>query len=314
VRRQTYPNWELVIVDDCSEDDTWAWLLRVSDPRVRAVRLGRHSERSAARNYGLEIARGDHVLFLDDDDRLSPRALDHLVRSLEQHLDAAFAAGARIAFDSFGNRQSAAHPRISFLRRRPWRDTLVGWASSQGATLFRAHALRAAGGWNERLVGAEDHELLLRIGLRGACAVVSQVVLECRVHGAQWRARDTAVIEEEFRREFVNRLVGHDRQLGERLLKVRMLLALAMEDYRRGRFLPATGLILEAVREEPSVLWSPLTGPGILALWLKTLAGLVVGPRVFAGVRNSWRRLRRARRHEVVANARVLERSARIDR
>jgi len=143
---------------------------------------------------------------------------------------------------------------------------------------------------------------------------VSLVVLECRVHEGQWRARDTAVIEEEFRREFVNRLVGPDRQLGERLLKARMLLRQATESYRRGRFLPATGMTLGAIREEPSVLWSPLTGPGILALWLKTLAGLVAGPRLFTGARDLWRQLRRARRCEVVANVRVLERSARTDR
>src|SRR5437016_5583373 len=65
VRRQTYPNWELVVVDDASEDGTWEWLQMLVDPRIHALRQPQHRERSAARNRGLAEARGEYVLFLD---------------------------------------------------------------------------------------------------------------------------------------------------------------------------------------------------------------------------------------------------------
>src|SRR5947208_15659485 len=69
-RRQTYANWELIVVDDASEDGTWVWLCSLNDLRIRTFRLEHRSERSIARNQGLSKARGEFALFLDDDDLL----------------------------------------------------------------------------------------------------------------------------------------------------------------------------------------------------------------------------------------------------
>src|SRR5437879_843479 len=88
VRAQTFTDWELIVVDDASEDGTWSWLSSLADSRIRVIRLARHSERSAARNRGLVEARGEFVLFLDDDDRLYPRALERLADALARHSDA----------------------------------------------------------------------------------------------------------------------------------------------------------------------------------------------------------------------------------
>jgi hypothetical protein len=63
VERQSLSEWELVVVDDASEDDTPTWLEGQRNPRIRRVRLDEHSERSAARNRGLREARGETVLF-----------------------------------------------------------------------------------------------------------------------------------------------------------------------------------------------------------------------------------------------------------
>src|SRR5919201_1279632 len=75
VERQSLDDYELIVVDDQSDDGTWNWLQQRHNPRLRLIRLEKHSERSAARNRGLAEAAGDFVLFLDDDDRLTPRAL-----------------------------------------------------------------------------------------------------------------------------------------------------------------------------------------------------------------------------------------------
>lgn len=80
VLRQTYKNYELIIVDDGSEDNTVA----ISDfyaERYSAVQVI-HSENqgvSSARNLGMEKAIGDYILFLDADDRLIESALDNMV-------------------------------------------------------------------------------------------------------------------------------------------------------------------------------------------------------------------------------------------
>ncbi len=314
VRRQTYLNWELIVVDDASEDGTRNWLRALADPRIRAFRQPEHLERSAARNRGLAAARGEYVVFLDDDDRLRSRAITRLLRAIEQHPDAVFSAGARAVFDDRGNRARVPHPRIPFTRREPWRDVLIGWGSGQGQTLFRSGTLRSAGGWDERLAGAEDHELLLRIGICGACVVVPWVVLEYRTHDGQWYHQDTAVTEDEFRRGFVRRLAGSERQLGERLLIARGFLKEAAEAYQARRFLQTACLLKKATLTTPEVLCSPLVGPGLLALGLKALIGAGVGGSVFTAAKAFRSTLRRVRGSEVVSRVRVVDRSARLER
>ncbi|MCW1094378.1 bifunctional glycosyltransferase family 2 protein/CDP-glycerol:glycerophosphate glycerophosphotransferase [Streptomyces sp. RS2] len=77
VLAQSYPDFELIVVDDCSPDacgaiaDEFAAL----DPRVRVVRLARNEGLGPARNVGMERAGGDYLVFLDGDDTLVPHAL-----------------------------------------------------------------------------------------------------------------------------------------------------------------------------------------------------------------------------------------------
>src|SRR5688500_17684329 len=80
---QTTSDWELIVIDDHSIDGTAEWVKSTSDERVRVVQLEEHSERSRARNIGLSRAQGDHVLFLDDDDLLLPRALEYLLTGFQ---------------------------------------------------------------------------------------------------------------------------------------------------------------------------------------------------------------------------------------
>ena len=75
VLSQTGVPFEDIVVDDVSTNDTVAQLRALGDARLRVFALEEKRERSGARNYGLARARGELVLFLDDDDRLLPGAL-----------------------------------------------------------------------------------------------------------------------------------------------------------------------------------------------------------------------------------------------
>lgn len=72
---QTYPNWELWLIDDASTDQTIDIAHLFHWPTIHVVQPGVHLGRSAARNLGLEYATGEFVLFLDADDELLPDAL-----------------------------------------------------------------------------------------------------------------------------------------------------------------------------------------------------------------------------------------------
>lgn len=81
VRRQTFPDWELLAVDDGSTDDSYARLCRfaAAEPRIRPVRLpANHGNPAAPRNMALCQARGSMITYLDHDDEYDPAYLSHV--------------------------------------------------------------------------------------------------------------------------------------------------------------------------------------------------------------------------------------------
>ncbi len=89
---QTYPNWELLIVNDGSRDDTLTKLQSFDDPRIRIFSQGKKGV-SAARNKALEEMKGDFFCFLDADDVMPPRSLEARLRVFEKNPHTVFADG-----------------------------------------------------------------------------------------------------------------------------------------------------------------------------------------------------------------------------
>ena len=80
VINQIYPNWELIIIDDASKDNTESVVESFQDKRIKYVKLNKNKGVSNARNIGLEIAKGEFLAFLDSDDEWLP---EKLVKQLE---------------------------------------------------------------------------------------------------------------------------------------------------------------------------------------------------------------------------------------
>lgn len=68
VLEQTYHNLEILIVDDCSTDDTEYLISKIDDPRVKFIKLKENKGASFARNIGIKIATGKYISFQDSDD------------------------------------------------------------------------------------------------------------------------------------------------------------------------------------------------------------------------------------------------------
>lgn len=159
---QTYPRWEIVIVDDGSRDDSAevAEALAARYPE-RAIRLIRQTNRglSASRNAGLAAARGAYILPLDADDRIEPGMLAACAAVLDSRPEVGFVYTDALLFGDEQTRWSGGPYSLTKLRFDC--PMLV-------MTLFRAGAGRAVGGFREEMrQGYEDWDFWLRLAGAG---------------------------------------------------------------------------------------------------------------------------------------------------
>lgn len=80
---QTYENFEVIIVDDCSTDNTIELVKNYSDERVRLIQNEVNSERCITRNNGIKVANGKYIIFLDSDDYFLPIHLETFKKEIE---------------------------------------------------------------------------------------------------------------------------------------------------------------------------------------------------------------------------------------
>jgi glycosyltransferase involved in cell wall biosynthesis len=83
VRNQTYSHWELIVVDDCSTDNTAEVVENIGDDRIQLILHEKNQGGSAARNTGIKNAKGKYVAPLDSDDEWSTNKLEEQVRVAE---------------------------------------------------------------------------------------------------------------------------------------------------------------------------------------------------------------------------------------
>ena len=105
VQSQTYQNFEVIVVDDCSSDDTAAVVeaLSARDPRVRLIKSPENKGPGHARNLGLELAEGEWVTLLDADDWYQSERLERLLKAaVDTNVDV-LADNQRFVVDEQGN-------------------------------------------------------------------------------------------------------------------------------------------------------------------------------------------------------------------
>ena len=81
---QTYENWELLIIDDCSTDGTLKVLEGFDDPRIRILKNDRNRRTSYTRMRGIHEASGEWIAFLDGDDKWDPSKLEKQIRRMNE--------------------------------------------------------------------------------------------------------------------------------------------------------------------------------------------------------------------------------------
>ncbi|RYE02426.1 MAG: glycosyltransferase [Sphingomonadales bacterium] len=181
LREQTRTDWELIVVDDCSTDDTLEVLSRIRDPRMTVIAADRNQGPVVARNHAIAHARGHYIAALDQDDLCMPDRLARQAAYLDAHPQTALVASAALLMENglparWPNERHLSPEMIDWLLLT--QNPLV-WSTS----MFRAEAARALDPFTRpELRYAEDFDLYHRIRRFGALARIDAPLLAYRCH------------------------------------------------------------------------------------------------------------------------------------
>lgn len=266
VLAQRWQAFEWIVVDDGSQDDTSAVLRSCGDPRVSVRRLDPNRGVAAARNAGIEAARGAFVAFLDDDDEYLPGYLEAVVdrlRSSTRVPDVIWSGVTRVYEIPDGSRKEQS---------QVWRcgsdhEDLAGSVAfltqlnMSCGLCVRRESLLQVGLFDPAFTVSEDVDLLLRLAGAGcAFGCVAQPLIRVHVHAGSSLSRSSrsAVMA-----AANARLVAKNRAFLERHPKLWMHFhdMLAGDYYRAGERALARKVLRQMLRRAP---WRPRTWEKLL--------------------------------------------------
>ncbi len=163
IRSQSFMDWELLVVDDGSDDGTEAAVRSLDDSRIRIVRV-RHGGVSRARNIGIRLCRSDWISFLDSDDLWMSRKLEQQIEALEGQ------PSRRVVYtNEIWVRNGKRHnPKKKHRKYDGWmfRPSLALCLISPSSVMLHRSVLCEIGLFDESFRVCEDYELWLRLTSR----------------------------------------------------------------------------------------------------------------------------------------------------
>lgn len=180
---QTYPHWELIVIDDGSTDYTFGYLSTISDSRVRIFRATHSGNPAHARNTGIACAHGEYVAFLDSDDLWEPDKLRVQLQYLHARKSSRWCYAQFTMMDGAGKEIPTRYggpwrPYSGFIVRELVAEDAAVAISS---VVAERDLVNEIGAFDEdhRIVFREDYDLFLRLAARSE--VVASPPVLCRV-------------------------------------------------------------------------------------------------------------------------------------
>ena len=175
---QTFTKWELVLVDNCSTDDSMAIVRRIGDARIRITKLERNHGRTPALNIGLNNARGEYLAILDADDLSTPDRLQLQVDCLDNNPNLVLVASWYRNINSGGDLISKVKTptqHLDITRRLAFDNAIVNSSS-----MYRLACAKAVGGYEVKFSYSQDFALWLALSQIGEFAITPKFITDIR--------------------------------------------------------------------------------------------------------------------------------------
>ncbi len=182
---QTCRNFEIIVIDDGSTDNTIELVANMASTAVRYIGHDTNRGAAASRNTGISAARGEFIAFLDDDDEWLPSKLEKQLHkfSVSGAAVGVVYAGSSIVsarsgktIHSFTSRHSREHTDVDFLRTVTF---------STSVPLIRKSCFDEVGLFDETLPGAQDKDMWIRLARRYEFEFIPEVLVRRYIHGEQ---------------------------------------------------------------------------------------------------------------------------------
>lgn len=181
VLEQTFQNWEAIVVDNTSCDNTIEVINTFNDRRIKTYSIKNHGVIAASRNFAVQKSNAKYIAFLDSDDFWFPTKLEVGVKKMDEgydlfcHAEEWFDEHSRVKQVAYGPKKSANYKSLLYF----------GNKISTSATIVRRFCLNEVGGFSEnpKYITVEDYDLWMRIAEKTSKFVFTNEVLGTyRVH------------------------------------------------------------------------------------------------------------------------------------
>lgn len=179
ILQQTYKDFELIIVDDNSTDNTDELILAIDDKRIKYHKLEKNGGACRARNIGIQMAKGEYIAFQDSDDLWYPEKLEAQVKAFEQNkgYDMVFCSFKR----DYGKSKIVPSPELKETSGMIFHSLVKGNFVGTITILCKREVLEDLGGFDEAFPAMQDWELSLRISQKYKIYHLKEVLVEAEI-------------------------------------------------------------------------------------------------------------------------------------
>lgn len=195
VLNQTYKDFEIIVVDDGSTDNTEEIVKSFTDFKIHYICHKHNRGASTARNTAIKASRGEYFAFLDSDDEWLPEKLDKQMKIFESESSE---VGVVYTGDYYVDEKDKEIKKVHIPRKEGYiyEELLAGnYVGTPSALLVKKECFTKVGLFDEDLSGSEDYDMWFRIAKYYKFRYVKDLLVVCLIHNNQITANSEVMIE-----------------------------------------------------------------------------------------------------------------------